>query len=77
MCGIHEALRHYKDGMLKCAPAVPVPDCTERTNLRKYGTGDMFFSYRAQVCATPARQAQRSAVEVTGMTLEGGVGEGR
>ena len=49
-CGMHEALRHYKDGMLKCAPAVPVPDCTERTNLRKYGSADMFFSYRAQVC---------------------------
>jgi len=49
-CGAHEALRHYKDGLLKCAPAVPVPDCTERTNLRKYGTADMFFSYRAQVC---------------------------
>ena len=49
-CGPHEALRHFKDGMLKCAPAVPVPDCTERTNLRKYGSADMFFSYRAQVC---------------------------
>ena len=49
-CGPHEALRHYKDGMLKCAPAVAVPDCTERTNLRKYGSSDMFFSYRAQVC---------------------------
>ena len=49
-CAAHEAVRHYKDGMLKCAPAVPVPDCTERTNLRKYGTADMFFSYRAQVC---------------------------
>ena len=49
-CGAHEALRHYKDGMLKCAAAVPVVDCTERTNLRKYGTADMFFSYRAQVC---------------------------
>jgi hypothetical protein len=49
-CGPHEALRHFKDGMLKCAPAVPVPDCTERTNLRKYGSGDLFFSYRAQVC---------------------------
>ncbi|HEY2837189.1 MAG TPA: hypothetical protein VGI89_11520 [Rhizomicrobium sp.] len=49
-CGSHEALRHFKDGMLKCAPAVPVPDCTERTNLRKYGSADMFFSYRAQVC---------------------------
>ena len=36
--------------MLKCAPAVQVVDCTERTNLRKYGTGDMFFSYVAQVC---------------------------
>src|SRR6185312_6663482 len=49
-CGPHEALRHFKDGMLKCAPAVPVVDCTERTNLRKYGSADMFFSYRAKVC---------------------------
>ncbi len=49
-CGPHEAVRHYKGGMLKCAPAVAVPDCTERTNLRKYGTGDMFFTYRAKVC---------------------------
>lgn len=49
-CGLHEAVRHYKDGMLKCAPEVPVPDCTERTNLRKYGTGDMFFTYHARVC---------------------------
>jgi hypothetical protein len=77
ICGDHEAVRHYKNGMLKCEAAVPVKDCTERTNLRKYGTGDMFFSYRTQVCATPARQASRSAVEVTGMTLEGGVGDGR
>jgi hypothetical protein len=75
-CGIHEALRHYKDGMLKCAPAVPVKDCTERTNLRLYGTGDLFFSYRGQVCATGARQASESGVEVTGMTLDGGVGDG-
>jgi hypothetical protein len=77
ICADHEAVRHYKNGMLKCEAALPVKDCTERTNLRKWGTGDMFFSYRTQVCATPARQAQRSAVEVTGMTLEGGVGDGR
>ena len=56
-------MRHYKNGMLKCEAALPVKDCTERTNLRKWGTGDMFFSYRTQVCATPARQAQRSAVD--------------
>jgi len=49
-CAAHESLRHYKDGVLKCAPAVAVPDCTERTNLRRYGTGDMFFSYRARIC---------------------------
>jgi hypothetical protein len=49
-CAPHEALRHYKGGSLKCATAVPVPDCTERTNLRKYGLGDMFFTYRAKVC---------------------------
>ena len=73
-CAEHEALRHYKDGMLKCAPAVAVPDCTERTNLRRYGTGDMFFSYRTKVCVSATRSAQ-SEIEVTGMTLEGGVGE--
>lgn len=75
ICGDHEAVRHYKDGMLKCEPAVPVKDCTERTNLRKYGTGDMFFSFRSQVCATPARSAAQRSVELTGMTLEGGVGD--
>jgi hypothetical protein len=74
-CGMHEALRHFKDGMLKCAAAVPVKDCTERTNLRLYGTGDFFFSYRAQVCATVARKGQ-GALEVTGMSLDGGVGDG-
>ncbi len=54
-CGEHEAVRHFKEGMLKCAPAVDVPDCTERTNLRKYGTGDMFFTFRTTVCASSAR----------------------
>ena len=49
-CGVHEVVRHDKNGMLKCAPAVKVPDCTERTNLRKRGTGDMFFTYVAKVC---------------------------
>jgi hypothetical protein len=76
VCAEHEALRHYKDGMLKCAAVVPVKDCTERTNLRKYGTGDLFFSYRSKVCATPAREARTRAIELTGMSLEGGVGPG-
>jgi hypothetical protein len=56
-CGTGEALRHYKNGMLKCAPAEKVPDCTERDNLRKYGTGDMFFTYVSRVCQVPGRQA--------------------
>jgi len=76
MCGEHEALRHFKNGMLKCAPEMPVPDCTERTNLRKYGTGDLFFSYRSQVCITPGRTASARPADVGGMTLEGGVGSG-
>lgn len=76
ICGDREAVRHYKDGMLKCEPALPVKDCTERTNLRKYGTADMFFSFRTHVCAVPARAAQKTSIEVTGMTLEGGVGPG-
>jgi hypothetical protein len=78
MCGLHEALRHYKDGMLKCAPAVPVPDCTERTNLRRYGTGDLFFSYRAQVCVTggESHDVSTSDLDLSGMSLEGGVSSG-
>lgn len=71
-CGANEALRHYKNGMLKCAPAVPVPDCTERTNLRRFGTGDMFFTFRAQVCVA---QSARIDADVSGMSLDGGVGD--
>jgi hypothetical protein len=77
-CGAHEALVHYKNGQLKCAPAVPVPDCTERTNLRKYGTGDFFFSYRGKVCVGVSRMAEMSSQQTTsvaeGMELDGGVG---
>ncbi len=73
-CGEHEAVRHYKDGMLKCAPAMAVPDCTERTNLRKYGTGDMFFTYRSTVCVTAPRTASRE-LELEGLKLNGGVGD--
>lgn len=76
ICAEHQALRHYKNGMLKCEAVVPVKDCTERTNLRKFGTGDMFFSYRAKVCATVTREARARALDVTGMSLEGGVGPG-
>jgi hypothetical protein len=56
MCGAGKAVRHFKDGMLKCAPAEKVVDCTERTNLRKYGTGDMFFTYVTQVCLKQHQQ---------------------
>jgi hypothetical protein len=76
MCGEHEALRHFKNGMLKCAPEMAVKDCTERTNLRKYGAGDLFFSYRTQVCIMPSRSASARPADVGGMTLEGGVGSG-
>jgi len=71
-CGEHEAVRHFKDGMLKCVPQMEVPDCTERTNLRKYGTGDMFFSYRSKVCAEE-RSASRD-VDLDGGAMDGGVG---
>jgi hypothetical protein len=100
-CGPHEALRHYKNGMLKCAPAEKVPDCTERTNLRKYGTGDMFFSFVTRVCLSGKASARASSsqssysltseqrrqaaafaskkareLHLSGMTLNGGVGQG-
>ena len=58
----------------KCAPAVPVKDCTERTNLRLYGTGDFFFSFRAKVCVGAAKTASAHSVELSGMALDGGVG---
>jgi hypothetical protein len=75
-CSEGQALRHYKDGVLKCAVAQPVKDCTERTNLRRWGSGDLFFSFRAQVCAASVRSAStRSSVEVTGLSLDGGVGD--
>jgi hypothetical protein len=75
-CTENEALRHFKDGMVKCTPKVPVKDCTERTNLRLYGTGDLFFSYRARVCVGSTASAARPELELTGLSLDGGVGSG-
>lgn len=76
-CGPGEALRHFKDGMLKCVPKTPVKDCTERTNLRRWGTGDMFFSFRTSVCvpSKPATTTASREIELDGLTLNGGVGE--
>ncbi len=76
-CASTEALRHFKDGMLKCTPKTFVKDCTERTNLRRWGSGDMFFSFRTSVCVpqkTAAAPVSRE-IEVTGLSLNGGVGE--
>ena len=85
-CGSREALRHYKNGMLKCAPVVPVPDCTERTNLRKWGTGDMFFSYVTKVCLEQHREMigghsrggekKETVITLRGMAMSGGIGWG-
>lgn len=72
-CGRGEALWHYKNGMVKCAPAMPVKDCTERTNLRRYGTGDFFFSYRTKVCAS--RTAKSKDVDLSSTNWDGGVGD--
>lgn len=76
-CAENEALRHFKGGMLKCVPKVAVKDCTERTNLRRWGTGDLFFTYRTTVCVAPSRtvQASQRELELTGMSLDGGVGD--
>ena len=74
-CTEGEALRHFKDGMLKCAPKVWVKDCTERTNLRRWGTADMFFTFRSTVCVTTHTASVAKELELTGMSLSGGVGE--
>jgi hypothetical protein len=104
-CAPGQAVRHYKDGMLKCSLAEKVVDCTERTNLRKWGTGDMFFTYVTRVCldqkrevvggqssvsssysyqmtaeqrqlAAAAAQAKARELHLSGMRLNGGVGQG-
>ncbi len=72
-CDHGEALWHYKNGMVKCAPAMPVKDCTERTNLRRYGTGDFFFSYRSKVCVS--RVARARSVDLSSTSWSGGVGD--
>ena len=83
-CGPGEALRHYTDGLVKCAVAERVEDCVERENMRRYGTGDLFFSYAARVCAVLAGRTTTSQIggysqasgslELSSMT--GGVGGG-
>jgi hypothetical protein len=85
-CAPGQALRHYRDGTVKCAVAERLTDCVERRNMRRYGIGDLFFSYRAKVCArvswsaSQSRAASASAsatateVEVEG-SFSGGVGE--
>jgi hypothetical protein len=52
-CYPGEALRHYRGGALRCAPAEQVTDCTERDAMRRNGTGTYFFSYPYQVCVPP------------------------
>jgi hypothetical protein len=104
-CAPGQAVRHYKDGMLKCAVAEKVPDCTERNNMRKWGTNDMFFTYVTRVCldqkremvggqsrvsssysysmttqqremAAAAAQSKARELRLSGMSLNGGVGQG-
>ena len=64
-CGPGQAVRHFKDGMLKCAVAEKVPDCTERNNLRKWGTGDMFFTYVTRVCLDQKREVAGGSSQVS------------
>lgn len=76
-CAPGQALRHYRDGTVKCAVAERLTDCTERQNMRRYGLGDIFFTYRAKVCARVASYSAARAgteVEVEG-SFTGGVGE--
>jgi hypothetical protein len=78
-CAPGQALRHYRDGAVKCAAQERVPDCTERRNMRRYGLGDLFFSYHAKVCARVTASAATAShagaeVEVEGQ-FNGGVGE--
>jgi len=80
-CAPGEALRHYTNGVVRCAVADRVPDCTERENMRRYGTGDLFFSYMARVCAAPAASSRNyseaaTTTEFSSTGFSGGVGGG-
>jgi len=84
-CRAGEALRHFKGGLVKCAAQIKVKECTERSNLRQYGVGDIFFSFEAKICAWSKREAghrgkgeyaRRSELNLSGMSLTGGVGYG-
>jgi hypothetical protein len=67
----HESLVHFKNGQLNALGGAG-PDCTERTNLRKYGTGD--FSPTAKVCVGDSRVASTSSEQSMSMEMDGGVG---
>jgi hypothetical protein len=72
-----EVALHFKDGMPKCAVAQTVADCTKPTNLRKWGTDDMFFAYVTYVCLEQrnmAAAAKAPELRWLGITLYGGVG---
>lgn len=73
ICEPGEALVHLKGGQVRCRKAKTTPECTERQLLRRYGAGDVFFSYRhvVQACI-PGGGSQ--GVSLTGMYLDGGVG---
>jgi hypothetical protein len=80
-CAAGEALRHYTNGVVRCAVADRVPDCTERENMRRYGTGDLFFSCMARVCAAPAASSRNyseaaTTTEFSSTGFSGGVGGG-
>ena len=64
-CRPGEAVSHFKDGMLKCTQARKLSDCTERTNLRKWGTGDMFFTYVARVCIDQRRETVGAVSQIS------------
>ena len=72
-CGEREALRHYKNGMLKCMPAVPVRDCAERTNLHANMERPISFSPTARMVRATSEASTHDA-EVSSVNLDGGVG---
>ncbi len=82
-CGRGEALRHYQDGFVKCAIAEKVPDCTERENMRRFGIGNLFYSYVERVCVPTSNIASdylegtaagnSRELEIAG-SFDGGVG---
>jgi hypothetical protein len=71
-CGANEILRHFRDGMVKCSTA----ERSAPAHLRRYGTGDFFFSFHTKICLARMSRAEHAetAADPSGLSPDGSAG---